>query len=134
MPQSSSFPDIKFRTYKDRKRILITGGAGFVGSHLVDKLMLDGHEVFVVDNYFTGSKRNIEQWLGHENFEMLHHDIVNPLFLGKFIFLTLPVLTDILFVQKWMRYTILLAQQALLTTCTTQSRPSRPTLWALSTC
>jgi len=81
LPQSNSFPDIKFRTYKDRKRILITGGAGFVGSHLVDKLMLDGHEVFVVDNYFTGSKRNIEQWLGHENFEMLHHDIVNPLFI-----------------------------------------------------
>ena len=134
LPQSSSFPDIKFRTYKDRKRILITGGAGFVGSHLVDKLMLDGHEVFVVDNYFTGSKRNIEQWLGHENFEMLHHDIVNPLFLGKLIFLTLLILTDILFVQKWMRYTILLVQQALLTTCTTQSRPSRPTPWALSTC
>jgi len=81
LPHSNSFPDIKFRTYKDRKRILITGGAGFVGSHLVDKLMLDGHEVFVVDNYFTGSKRNIEQWLGHENFEMLHHDIVNPLFI-----------------------------------------------------
>jgi len=83
LPTTSSYPDIKFRTYKDRKRILITGGAGFVGSHLVDKLMLDGHEVFVVDNYFTGSKRNIEQWLGHENFEIFHHDIVNPLFLGK---------------------------------------------------
>jgi len=81
LPQVSSYPDIKFRSYKDRKRILITGGAGFVGSHLVDKLMLDGHEVFVVDNYFTGRKRNIEQWLGHENFEMLHHDIVNPLFI-----------------------------------------------------
>jgi len=81
LPSTTTYPDIKFRTYKDRKRILITGGAGFVGSHLVDKLMLDGHEVFVVDNYFTGSKRNIEQWLGHENFEMLHHDIVNPLFL-----------------------------------------------------
>jgi len=77
----NTYPEIKFRTYKDRKRILVTGGAGFVGSHLVDKLMLDGHEVFVVDNYFTGRKRNIEQWLGHENFEMLHHDIVNPLFL-----------------------------------------------------
>ena len=38
-------------------------------------------QVFVVDNYFTGRKRNIEQWLGHENFEMLHHDIVNPLFI-----------------------------------------------------
>ncbi|XP_023333014.1 UDP-glucuronic acid decarboxylase 1 [Eurytemora carolleeae] len=43
--------------------------------------MMDGHEVFVVDNYFTGRKRNIEQWLGHENFEMLHQDIVNPLYL-----------------------------------------------------
>jgi len=81
MPQTSKYPEIKFRTYKDRKRILVTGGAGFVGSHLVDKLMLDGHEVFVVDNYFTGRKRNIEQWLGHENFEMLHHDVVNPLFI-----------------------------------------------------
>jgi len=75
------YPDVKFRTYKDKKRILVTGGAGFVGSHLVDKLMLDGHEVFVVDNYFTGTKRNIEHWVGHENFEMLHHDIVNPLFI-----------------------------------------------------
>eukprot|EP00090_Calanus_glacialis_P029626 TRINITY_DN4755_c0_g1_i1.p1 TRINITY_DN4755_c0_g1~~TRINITY_DN4755_c0_g1_i1.p1 ORF type:complete len:420 (-),score=157.30 TRINITY_DN4755_c0_g1_i1:119-1378(-) len=81
LPPTTTYPDIKFRTYKDRKRILITGGAGFVGSHLVDKLMLDGHEVFVVDNYFTGRKRNIEQWLGHENFEMLHHDVVNPLFI-----------------------------------------------------
>jgi len=81
LPAAVSYPEIKFRSYKDRKRILVTGGAGFVGSHLVDKLMLDGHEVFVVDNYFTGRKRNIEQWLGHENFEMLHHDIVNPLFI-----------------------------------------------------
>ena len=81
LPPPSSYPDIKFRTYKDRKRILVTGGAGFVGSHLVDTLMMDGHEVFVADNYFTGSKRNIEQWLGHENFEMLHHDIVNPLYI-----------------------------------------------------
>ena len=59
----------------------MTGGAGFVGSHLVDTLMLDGHQVFVADNYFTGSKRNIEQWIGHENFEMVHHDIVNPLYI-----------------------------------------------------
>ena len=81
LPPPSSYPDIKFRTYKDRKRILVTGGAGFVGSHLVDTLMMDGHEVFVADNYFTGSKRNIEQWLGHENFEMLPHDIVNPLYI-----------------------------------------------------
>jgi nucleoside-diphosphate-sugar epimerase len=53
--------------------------------------MLDGHEVFVVDNYFTGRKRNIEQWLGHENFEVLHHDIVNPLFIGKYLNIKLYV-------------------------------------------
>jgi len=81
IPANNVYPDIKFRSYKDRKRILITGGAGFVGSHLVDKLMTDGHEVFVADNYFTGSKKNIDHWIGHENFEMLHHDIVNPLFI-----------------------------------------------------
>ena len=81
IPKSNTYPEIKFRTYKDRKRILVTGGAGFVGSHLVDTLMMDGHQVFVADNYFTGSRRNIEQWIGHENFEMLHHDIVNPLYI-----------------------------------------------------
>ena len=62
----------------------VTGGAGFVGSHLVDALMIQGHEVTVADNFFTGRKRNVEHWLGHENFELLNHDIVNPLYLeGK---------------------------------------------------
>lgn len=75
------FPDVKFLNYRSRKRILITGGAGFVGSHLVDRLMMDGHEVIVVDNFFTGRKRNVEHWIGHENFELIHHDIVNPLFI-----------------------------------------------------
>jgi len=74
---SKSYPVVKFRDYGDRKRILITGGAGFVGSHLVDRLMLDGHEVTVVDNLYTGRKRNVEQWLGHENFELVIHDIIN---------------------------------------------------------
>ncbi|XP_059479536.1 UDP-glucuronic acid decarboxylase 1 [Neocloeon triangulifer] len=74
------FPEVDFRPL-DRKRILITGGAGFVGSHLVDKLMLAGHEVTVVDNFFTGRKRNVEHWLGHENFELIHHDIVRPLYI-----------------------------------------------------
>lgn len=75
------FPDVKFLNYRTRKRILITGGAGFVGSHLVDQLMMEGHEVIVVDNFFTGRKRNVEHWIGHENFELIHHDIVNPLFI-----------------------------------------------------
>lgn len=75
------YPEVKFLTYKDRKRILVTGGAGFVGSHLVDRLMMEGHEVIVVDNFFTGRKRNVEHWIGHENFELIHHDIVNPLYI-----------------------------------------------------
>ncbi|KAF7269207.1 UDP-glucuronic acid decarboxylase 1-like [Rhynchophorus ferrugineus] len=76
-----TYPDVNFLNYLKRKRILITGGAGFVGSHLVDQLMLGGHEVIVVDNFFTGRKRNVEHWIGHENFELIHHDIVNPLFI-----------------------------------------------------
>ncbi|ALC44926.1 CG7979 [Drosophila busckii] len=75
------YPKVKYLNYKNRKRILITGGAGFVGSHLVDYLMIQGHEVIVVDNFFTGRKRNVAHWLGHENFELIHHDIVNPLFI-----------------------------------------------------
>lgn len=72
---------VKKLPFKDRKRILVTGGAGFVGSHLVDRLMKDGHEVTVADNFFTGRKSNIEHWVGHPSFELIHHDIVNPLFI-----------------------------------------------------
>ncbi|EGT45223.1 hypothetical protein CAEBREN_31061 [Caenorhabditis brenneri] len=80
LPTTKSFPSVRYRNEETRKRILITGGAGFVGSHLVDKLMLDGHEVIALDNYFTGRKKNIEHWIGHPNFEMVHHDVVNPYF------------------------------------------------------
>jgi hypothetical protein len=52
-----------------RKKILVTGGAGFVGSHLVDKLMMEGHEVTVVDNFFTGQKKNVAHWMHHPNFK-----------------------------------------------------------------
>lgn len=75
------YPSVNHLSYAQRKRILITGGAGFVGSHLLDRLLLAGHEVTVVDNFFTGRKRNIEHWFGHENFELIHHDIVNPLYI-----------------------------------------------------
>jgi hypothetical protein len=67
--------------YSQRKRILVTGGAGFVGSHLVDQLLIDGHEVIVADNFFTGNKQNLRQWINHENLELIHHDIVNPLYI-----------------------------------------------------
>ncbi|CAO1397606.1 unnamed protein product [Diamesa hyperborea] len=78
---AKKYEDVKFLNYQNRKRILITGGAGFVGSHLVDFLMKLGHEVVVVDNFFTGRKRNVGHWIGHVNFELIHHDIVNPLFI-----------------------------------------------------
>lgn len=79
--KESKYLPVKYLAEKDRKRILVTGGAGFVGSHLVDALLIAGHEVTVVDNFFTGRKRNIEHWIGHENFELLNHDVVEPLLL-----------------------------------------------------
>lgn len=62
-------------------RILITGGAGFLGSHLTDRLIEKGHEVIVVDNFFTGSKRNIEHLIGNPRFELIRHDVTFPLFI-----------------------------------------------------
>jgi UDP-glucuronate decarboxylase len=60
-------------------RILVTGGAGFIGSHLCDLLVQQGHEVICVDNFFTGSKRNVYHLLDLHNFEVMRHDIINPL-------------------------------------------------------
>ncbi len=60
-------------------RILVTGGAGFVGSHLVDRLMNQGHEVLCLDNFYTGTKKNILHWLGNPNFELIRHDITEPI-------------------------------------------------------
>jgi UDP-glucuronate decarboxylase len=68
------------RNYFSNKRILVTGGAGFLGSHLIDRLLADGHEVLCVDNLFTGSKRNIEHVLQHPRFEFMRHDVCMPLF------------------------------------------------------
>jgi UDP-glucuronate decarboxylase len=64
-----------------QKRILVTGGAGFLGSHLCDRLIAEGHEVICLDNLFSGSKRNIEHLLGKSNFELMRHDLVQPVFL-----------------------------------------------------
>ena len=62
-------------------RTLVTGGAGFLGSHLCDRLLADGHEVIALDNLFTGSKRNIAHLLGRTDFEFVRHDVVNPILL-----------------------------------------------------
>lgn len=62
------------------KRILVTGGAGFLGSHLCDKLLSLGHEVLCVDNYFTGNKSNITHLLCHPRFELMRHDVTLPLY------------------------------------------------------
>jgi UDP-glucuronate decarboxylase len=61
-------------------RILVTGGAGFLGSHLCDSLLSDGHEVIAVDNLYTGSKSNINHNLGNPNFEFIRHDVTLPLY------------------------------------------------------
>ncbi|MEI6066095.1 MAG: UDP-glucuronic acid decarboxylase family protein [Methylococcaceae bacterium] len=63
-----------------RKRILVTGGAGFLGSHLCDRLVKDGHDVLCVDNFFTGAKDNIAHLLSHTNFELIRHDVTFPLY------------------------------------------------------
>lgn len=60
-------------------RILVTGGAGFIGSHLIDRLMEQGHEILCLDNFYTGTKRNILKWLNHPYFELIRHDITDPI-------------------------------------------------------
>ena len=76
LPTATTPYVMKTKTLPDhqRKKILVTGGAGFVGSHLVDKLMMDGMEVIVLDNFFTGQKKNIAHWLHHPNFRYVHDD------------------------------------------------------------
>ncbi|WP_342108580.1 UDP-glucuronic acid decarboxylase family protein [Methylobacterium sp. SI9] len=66
--------------YDDTKKILVTGGAGFLGSHLCERLLADGHEVLCVDNFYTGTRRNIAHLLGNPRFEILRHDVTFPLY------------------------------------------------------
>ncbi len=68
------------RHYDSIKRVMVTGGAGFLGSHLCERLLAEGHDVLCVDNYFTGRRANIAHLLGHANFEMMRHDVTFPLY------------------------------------------------------
>lgn len=63
------------------KRILITGGAGFLGSHLCDRLLQEGNDLICLDNFFTGNKKNIAHLMGLPHFELIRHDIINPIYL-----------------------------------------------------
>ena len=66
--------------YNLRKRILVTGGAGFLGSHLCEQLVAQGHDVLCVDNFFTGTKDNISHLLENNHFELIRHDVTFPLY------------------------------------------------------
>ena len=68
------------RLYNIRKRVLVTGGAGFLGSHLCDRLLEQGHEVLCADNLFTGTKRNLDHLHNHSRFEFIRHDVTMPLY------------------------------------------------------
>jgi UDP-glucuronate decarboxylase len=65
----------------DSKRVLVTGGAGFLGSHLCDRLIERGHDVLCVDNFFTGNKRNVQQLMSNPRFELKRHDVTFPLYI-----------------------------------------------------
>jgi UDP-glucuronate decarboxylase len=66
--------------YATRKRVMVTGGAGFIGSHLCERLLANGDDVLCVDNFFTGTKENVAPLLSHSNFELLRHDVTFPLY------------------------------------------------------
>lgn len=83
-----------------RKRILVTGGAGFIGSHLCERLLADGNEVIALDNYYSGDKRNVEHLMANPLFRLVRHDVT---------FLTS---------RRWTRFTILPARRRRRHTCT----------------
>ena len=71
-------------------RMLVTGGAGFLGSHLCERLLTDGANVICVDNYFTGTRRNIETMLDHHRFEIIRHDVTFPSMSRRIKFIIWP--------------------------------------------
>ena len=70
-----------FETRMKLRRILVTGGAGFLGSHICDRLVTEGHDVICLDNFFTSQKSNVAHLLGKPNFELVRHDVTHPFWL-----------------------------------------------------
>ncbi|WP_250624162.1 UDP-glucuronic acid decarboxylase family protein [Pinirhizobacter soli] len=68
------------KSFDDHRKVLVTGGAGFLGSHLCDRLVARGDDVLCVDNFYTGSKDNVAQLMGHKKFEVMRHDVTFPLY------------------------------------------------------
>ncbi len=102
--------------YSLRKRILVTGGAGFLGSHLCERLLAEGNDVICLDNFFTGTKDNIAHLLDNPYFELMRHDVTFPLYVEVDETITWPA--------RPRRFTI----------STTRCRPPRPACTAPSTC
>lgn len=128
------YPAVKLLPPTQRKRVLVTGGAGFVGSHLVDRLMLLGHEVTVLDNFFTGSRTTVSHWIGHPNFELVRHDVVEPYMTEcdrKQSTHQGWTRLDAFLIQ---RSTISLVRRPRLTISSMLSRPSKQVSWELSIC
>lgn len=127
----SRFPPVKLLPPASRKRVLVTGGAGFVGSHLVDRLMLLGHDVTVLDNFFTGSKTTVSHWVGHPNFEMVRHDVVEPFMIEcdrkTFGLLRYSLPADS---YRHKKFTILPVPHHLRTISSMLSKPSKRLSWA----
>ena len=73
------YPAVDKISRRLRHRVLVTGGAGFVGSNLVDRLLREGHYVIVVDNFFTGRRDNLQKWVGHSHLEIIRHDVTEPI-------------------------------------------------------
>ena len=111
------------------KRILITGGAGFIGSHLCERLLNEGNDIICLDNFFTGSKDNIRHLIGNDHFELVRHDITKEYFaeVDEIYNLACPASQNIL--QKLMKFIIWHVLQALRTISTTPLKRSKPRFW-----